>query len=302
MTDHPKIDRLAALLQRFPLRTQLLHARTLTGPWSADEQRQGGTLHLFQEGAVQLRQGMHGAPLSITEPCVVYLPRAQSHQLDPQDGQPVNLISLSVDLGASDDNPLLRALPPLLLLPLSQVPQCAPTLHLLFAESTAARCGHGAVLERLAEALVIQVLRVSIEHQWVDSGLLCGLSDPRLARTLAALHGAPEQAWTLPRMAGLAHMSRARFAEHFTRVMGESPGSYLAAWRIGWARTLLNQGRPLKQVADAVGYASASAFTRAFTRHTGASPSHWLARQATDAAVLRPSQNAPAAAPGPLCH
>lgn len=281
MTDHPRIDRLSGLLQRFALRAQVTGAGPLTHRASFGPPAPGGCLHLMRQGGVRLQLHAGDAPQTVLEPSLLYVPRPQSHALEaPDAGGTTEVISMSVDLGACDDNPLLRALPPALLLPLARMPHLAPTIDLLSIEATGARCGHGAVLDRVAEALVIQLLRYTIEHRLVDRGLLCGLSDARLVRVLAAVHAAPQDDWTLPRMAALAHMSRARFAEHFSRVMGEPPGDYLAGWRMGLARTLLARGVPLKRVAADVGYASASAFTRAFSRRTGQPPTQWMEQRA----------------------
>ena len=77
-------------------------------------------------------------------------------------------------------------------------------------------------------------------------------------------------------MAREAGMPRARFAARFHTVVGQTPADYLAAWRVGWGQRLLRKGEPLGRVAEAVGYGSASAFTRAFTRHLGVAPGAWL--------------------------
>jgi AraC-like DNA-binding protein len=42
----------------------------------------------------------------------------------------------------------------------------------------------------------------------------------------------------------------------------------------------LRQGRPIKAIADELGYANASALSRLFTHKLGVSPRHWLQRQA----------------------
>jgi AraC-like DNA-binding protein len=132
-------------------------------------------------------------------------------------------------------------------------------------------------VDRLAEVLVIQLLRYAIEQRLIDGGLLAGLADPRLVRALNAIHADPRLAWTLEAMADVAGMSRARFAARFTRVLGSAPGDYLTGWRLGLARSLLRRGLPVKQVADDVGYGSASAFARAFSQRVGLPPTDWLA-------------------------
>ena len=67
-------------------------------------------------------------------------------------------------------------------------------------------------------------------------------------------------------------MSRTRFAEHFRTRIGQTPIDYLTVWRMTVARQLLGKGKPVKSVALQVGYQSAAAFSRAFSRVTGQAP------------------------------
>jgi AraC-like DNA-binding protein len=67
-------------------------------------------------------------------------------------------------------------------------------------------------------------------------------------------------------------MSRTRFAEHFRMLIGRSPIDYLTIWRMTIARQLLAKGKPVKSVAAQVGYESAAAFSRVFSRVTGKAP------------------------------
>ncbi|MFM2041483.1 MAG: hypothetical protein RLY86_59 [Pseudomonadota bacterium] len=67
-------------------------------------------------------------------------------------------------------------------------------------------------------------------------------------------------------MADLAGMSRSNFAGTFRQVIGVSPGEYLQGWRLSLARAGIAAGRPLKQVAREVGYASHTALSRALGR------------------------------------
>ena len=76
-------------------------------------------------------------------------------------------------------------------------------------------------------------------------------------------------------MAAVAHMSRASFHRHFTLLSGMTPAALLLHVRVRLASDRLRQGESVEQVADAVGYQSVSAFTRAFSRVTGLSPAAW---------------------------
>jgi transcriptional regulator GlxA family with amidase domain len=192
------------------------------------------------------------------------------------------VLSAAIEFGIAEENPIVQALPALLRVPLAQMPGLGPTQQLLFQEAFAARCGHGAAVKRLTEVLVIQLLRHAIERGLVDGGLLAGLADPRLNKALNALHAAPAKPWTLEVMAGVAGMSRSRFAAQFAAKVGMPPGTYVTNWRLGLARSLLRKGLPVKQVAAEVGYANASALGRVFAQRLGASPTQWRPRPATD--------------------
>ena len=136
------------------------------------------------------------------------------------------------------------------------------------------RCGSRLLADRLFEVVLIQLLRWIIDHPQavgVSSGLVMGLSDPRLARALVALHGAPRDDWTLARMAAKAGMSRSAFAEAFKTVTD---------WRLTVASTLLRAGQPQKLVAVELGFSSASSLSRAFRQRFGRAPREWLAAQA----------------------
>lgn len=283
-------DRLSALLARFELRARVFHAGRLCGSSSFAERPASGYLHLLHRGTLAVT-GARPQVFAVDEPGVLFLPRPTAHRLDAPEPDGAELVCATVDFGVGEENPLLRALPPCLFVPLARLPGLELTRQLLCAEAFGRRCGHGAAVDRLAEVLLIQVLRHAIEHRIVDGGLLAGLADPRLHRALAAVHAEPARGWTLASMAAEAGMSRARFAAQFTRRVGMPPGEYLTGWRLGLARALLRRGLPIKQVAADVGYANASALGRVFARRLGSSPGAWLARE-TDAARHAPRAGA----------
>ncbi|MCE2659492.1 MAG: AraC family transcriptional regulator [Rubrivivax sp.] len=267
-------DRLSALLQRFELHARVFHSGALCGKADVEGSTGVGHLHLVRRGPLGVTdtQGRHSV---VSEPSVLFFPRAGAHQLDGGEREGADVVCASIDFGAGDENPLLRGLPAMLSVPLAQLPGLDLTQQLLFTEAQASRCGHGAVVDRLAEVLVIQLLRHAMAHQLVDGGVMAGLADPRLAKAISALHAEPARAWTLDAMAARAGMSRARFAAHFTRTVGIPPGDYLTGWRMGLARSLLRKGLPVKQVSAEVGYASPGAFGRVFLQRLGSTPLQW---------------------------
>lgn len=135
--------------------------------------------------------------------------------------------------------------------------------------------GRDLILERLVEVLLVEALRFRVSSSAEQQrGLLAGLADPGLARALRAIHGDIARSWTVEQLARTAFMSRAVFAERFTRRVGMPPMQYLVEWRMAVAKDMLRRERmSLAMVAQQVGYQSASAFSTAFTRLQGCTPS-----------------------------
>jgi len=90
------------------------------------------------------------------------------------------------------------------------------------------------------------------------------------------MHGQLARSWTVAQLAKTAALSRSAFFERFTRTVGLRPMEYLLAWRMAVARDLLRrQDLGIAQVAERVGYGSASTLSTAFSRHVGQPPSHY---------------------------
>lgn len=284
----PPIDRLSGLLERFRVRAQLHHTGALCGLSHFDACEGHGYLHVLRRGTLQVHHpGSREVPESMCfdEPTLLLYPRPFTHRFrnPPVDGADFTCARLAFDGGAQ--NPLARALPPLIALPLSRVQGLDAALALLFAETDRVRCGQRLLADRLFEVVVLQLLRWLLDHPQeagVRPGLITGLSEPRLARALVAVHDAPGEAWTLERMAECAGMSRTAFANTFRDVVGQPPADYLADWRIALAQSRLREGRPIKALAEELGYATPSALSRAFSARTGLSPRDWLRSETQD--------------------
>lgn len=282
----PPIDRLSGLLERFRMRVQLHHAGALCGLDRFDAGAGHGYLHLLRRGRLRVshpRAREVPATLDFDAPTLLFYPRPFTHCFHnpPTDGSDFTCARLDFDGGA--ENPITRALPPLIALPLADVPGLDQSLHLLFSETDRVRCGQRLLADRLFEVVVIQLLRWLLDHPrqaGVNPGLITGLSEPRLARVLTAMHEHPGEAWTLPRMAERAGMSRTAFANAFREHVGQTPGDYLANWRIALAQSRLRAGRSIKTLAAELGYANPSALSRAFAARVGLSPRDWLAKTA----------------------
>ncbi len=155
------------------------------------------------------------------------------------------------------------------------VERLSTLVQLLGDESIARRSGKDLVLTRLVEILLIEALR-STPSDDAPPGLLRGLSDARLAPAMQHMHGQLSRSWTMEQLAQKAALSRSAFFERFTRTVGLPPMEYLLAWRMAVAKDLLRRNDfGLDEVAERVGYSSASTFSTAFSRHVGQPPSRY---------------------------
>lgn len=198
---------------------------------------------------------------------------------------PVQVVCGFLACDARPFNPLLAALPRILHRrrrasvgasdPLDHFMACA------LAESRAPRAGGEVVLARLSELMFVEVVRDYVGAlDPAQRGWLAGLRDELVGRALVLLHGRVTHAWTLEDLAREAGTSRSVLAQRFTDHVGVPPMQYLAQWRMQLAATMLTGPSTLARIADAVGYGSEAAFSRAFKKVVGASPAAWRAMRA----------------------
>ena len=138
-------------------------------------------------------------------------------------------------------------------------------------ETRADRTAREMVLHRLLEVLLIEALRSTASAAALP-GLLRGMADPLLAPTLRRIHADPGRGMTVETLARDAAMSRSTFFDRFRREVGVAPMEYATGWRMALAKEFLRKDVATAEIAQRVGYGSASAFSVAFSRHVGMPP------------------------------
>jgi AraC-like DNA-binding protein len=202
---------------------------------------------------------------------------------------PVQIVCGFLACDARPFNPLLTTLPRMLYLRkraegysdmLAQFMSCA------LVESRVPRAGSEVVLARLSELMFVEVVREYVaSREGTTRGWLSGLRDEMVGRALSALHGRPAHPWTLEELARTVSASRSALAQRFMDYVGLPPMQYLAQWRMQLAATHLAGPSTLAVIAEAVGYGSEAAFSRAFKKIVGVAPATWRATRGVNAAV-----------------
>ncbi|WP_420964411.1 AraC family transcriptional regulator [Bradyrhizobium sp. B120] len=199
-------------------------------------------------------------------------------RIGDQDG-PTDLRMLigHCSFGSEDANLLVSLLPQLV--HVRGEPRLATLMQFVRDEFRERRPARDVILARLLEVLLIEALR-STAGTAASPGLVRGLADERLAVAIRRMHESPTRAWTVAQLAKEAALSRSAFFDRFSRAVGVAPMEYLLAWRMAMAKNMLRQNESgIAEIAERVGYGSASAFSVAFTRHVGLSPTQYAREQ-----------------------
>jgi AraC-like DNA-binding protein len=222
--------------------------------------------------------GFQPAPAVRVDPKVAARPTAEVRH-GTRGGRPeVRLLGGAFAFDSPDAALLVSLLPSMV--HVRNAERLSTLVRIVGEESSELRSGRDLVLARLMDVLLVEALR-STPGDDTPPGLLRGLADARLAPAIRQMHGSVARAWTVAQLAKAAGLSRSAFFERFTRTVGLPPMEYLLAWRMAVAKDLLRrQGVALTEVAERVGYGSASTFSTAFSRHVGQPPGRFARARA----------------------
>lgn len=153
-------------------------------------------------------------------------------------------------------------------------PGLGAILDSIKGEICAGRIGYAGIMARLAEVAASLFVRGWVEQGSESAqGLMAALRDPRLARSILALHRQPGREWTVAELAAESHVSRSVFAQRFQATLGVPPLRYATELRMRIASQWLTQDNlSIDAVAQRLGYTSQAAFSRAFKRINGQPP------------------------------
>lgn len=304
------VDILSDVLRALELRGTAYFRADFRSPWGmAMETRAFSNFHLVltgscwcdgPEGLCPLGAGdmvvyPHGMPhrllaepQSYAEPAQDFL---QTRRVLPggtlefgADGARTEIICGHFELATRSSHPLLSSLPDVVFLRSGDGQDAewvAAATRLAAAEASSGRPGAEAVVDRLAETLMIQVIRAHGAGAGRGVGFLAALADPGVSEALRAIHADPAHSWSVEGLARIAGASRSAFASRFKALLGTAPSQYVTQWRLHLARAwLLDAQLSLAQVGERAGYASEFAFAKAFKRVFGVAPGAYRRRGA----------------------
>ena len=201
------------------------------------------------------------------------------HEIQPRtdkSSSPARVLRCVYALDRDLPHPLVRHLPRRLMLRsrhLTDESELGRAAWLLEGELINARLGFDFVAQRLADIMLVEMLRRS-QLDGPRPVFLAAFADPVVHEALGQIHGRLDHPWHVPELAKSVGLSRSAFAERFHLRVGEPPLRYIRYWRMLKARRELRRTTtPIHTVAAHAGYETAAGFRRAFRRVFGRAPS-----------------------------
>lgn len=300
------MDVLAEVLALMHVGNALVGQAELVAPWGLDvDANIPAAIHIVQRGDCWLRlpgeprarhlaQGdlvliaggarhaLSDAPATATAPYKQALASAsrRARRARPRAVRSTVLFCAEYTFDQDGVHPLLTVLPRVIHVA-ADVGQADSALQalvrVLLHEATQRRSGAELVLPRLIDCLLVLVIRHWLDGQPAGTaGWFGALRDPAIGRALALIHARPAQRWTVEALALRVSQSRATFARRFSALVGAPPLVYANRWRMCLATQLLRTtDLTLDEIAERVGYDSASAFGKAFQRQLETTPGRY---------------------------
>lgn len=260
-------------------------------------------IHIVEQGEITIRIADEPDPFIIGSNQLALLLHGHAHQVDYGEGGRVTHIDKVVDqfsnldglqFGSSNTTrcfwgsfslygalaeSVLSGLPPVIILSdLKQDPieWLEMGCQIIVDETHGKKPGANVMVSRLLDLMLVQILRRWARDGETAPGWLASAQDERISRAITAMHVDCAYDWTIEALADLCGMSRSSFVVLFEKVLGQAPGAYLREWRLTRSAKLLRfSGATIETISEQVGYTSKEAFSRAFRKRFGKSPSMW---------------------------
>ncbi|RDH85904.1 MAG: hypothetical protein DIZ80_00045 [endosymbiont of Galathealinum brachiosum] len=288
------MDLLSDLLSTFRLSASIFHNAQYYGDWSIHQEYKGITFHMISHGKCWLHIDNSSQHIKASTGDILLFPREVAHSFSKtkeSGSETIDVCPLDYSSGVkkgstglfcghmyfdhSGIEPLLKNLPEVIILRRHKGNDqwIKPLLVILENEHQRDNSGQKIVFDKLAEIIFVQSIRAYIADNDQDVGIIAALSDTKLSKALTLIHEQPSTKWTVDSLASNIGMSRSNFAEHFKRVLNQSPIKYLEWWRMQLAwNALADKKETIIEVALVSGYSSEAAFSKAFKRVHGVNP------------------------------
>lgn len=293
------MDALTRILNTLKLSSTFYYRTELTAPWGMTVPAQDNVarFHIVTRGQCYLRLEGEDEGVFLSNGDLVVIPYGASHSLTDSATTPAKMINEVLDEvsypgegplvyggdGAAcclvcgefgfdelGTHPLLDHLPKLLYVSggsSHNTQWLESALSFISHEALSNAPGSHAIINRLSEVMLIQVIRATIASSNERLPFLSAFADPRIDKVMSAIHANPVEDWTVEKLGRLAAMSRSSFSNLFTALVEMTPMKYIIFVRLQIAsRLLIETTISISRIAEQVSYQSEAAFSQAFKK------------------------------------
>jgi AraC-like DNA-binding protein len=304
-------DDLSGALKPVNVQGKIYCLSELSAPWSVSFSKKSDALfHVISKGRCFLMYSKEEAAIALNQGDLVIFPNGIAHVLsDTRDtlsvaflklvrglkgpvpvvrygggGEITKIVCGTFEIETGQESGLLQVLPEVMHIRASSISAkwLKGTMDLMTHEAKNYGNGSALIVSGLINLMLVQAVRLWIENQPNNNGngFLGALQDRRIAAVISAIHSQPQKDWNVGSLAKIAGMSRSSFSAYFSSYVGQPPLFYLTNWRMQVAAQVLrkNVNMSLSRVSEEVGYLSQHAFSKAFKRYHGVSPSQFRIR------------------------
>ncbi len=293
------MDALTNILNTLRLSSSLYFRTELTAPWGIEVPTKDKTarFHIVIRGQCWLQidgeeEGMH-----MSNGDLVVIPHGASHKISDApattirplaeileevayvgegpliyggDGAGCCLVCGEFSFDDLGNHPLLENLPKKLHVPGDSsynTQWLDSAIGFITHEATKLEPGAHAIIDRLSEIILIQVIRATLDATQDSIPFLSAFADARINKVLSAIHENPADDWSVESLGQLVNMSRSSFSNRFSELAQMTPLQYVIFVRLQKAcHLLIETSMPLISVAESIGYQSEAAFSQAFKK------------------------------------
>jgi len=305
MEDERNMDALADVLKTIRLSANTYFCEDFTSPWGMDiSSTDSGSFHVVVNGTCWLKLENEKSPIYLEEGDVVAFPTGGAHWLsdspvsarlsasavvegvlhganpfhaeNTQLEDTTRLLCGSFSYDSSINHPFLKDLPCFIHIKASDAIEMGwlrSVISVLANESRYPSPGSTVMVDRLTEVLFIQLMRVHTNKAPETMRYMSALADPKVGAALNLIHAKTDVSWTVERLAEAVAVSRTAFTEKFSKLVGVPPKTYLLNWGMQKAKAQLETtAKPMIEIAEASGYSSEAAFSKAFKQFFDVTP------------------------------
>ncbi len=306
------MDALADILKTIRLHTSTYFCSDFNTDWGMDiAHRDNGLFHIIVEGECWVKIQNRDNPIHMSMGDIVAFPTGGAHWISntPESEKQASdkIVSQIIDgdnpffdanssittkqtllCGAFEYNsaishPFLRDLPCFIHIKTSESQELTwlkELVKVLYRESKFPSPGSSVIIDRLTEVLFIQILRIYVKNSSIKHGYMSALNDSKIGPALNRIHGETLAEWSVEKLASEAALSRSAFTERFTRLVSETPKTYLINWRMQKAKSKLKTTElSMYKIAESAGYSSEAAFSKAFKQFFDSTPGFYRKHQ-----------------------